>query len=163
MKKEKNKITGFSFNECPRVCVRVISPRDSKNIVKEKRKKPFELKNDVIVTVFTTEFKFSFRIKAGYIWNGADIPKPLWWVGSSKDNDYLIASMVHDFMLEFKEFVYKEVLESRISVKEYRRLTSLIFREILKQSDINCVKANVMSWCVDFFQCTFNRNAWKIK
>lgn len=161
--KKKNEVGAVKFNCTPHVCVRVISPRDCKAEINSKKKKPFRLLNDVIVTVLTDDFKFSFKIKAGYIWNGADIPKPLWWVGSSKDNDYLVASMVHDYMLEFKEFVYKNVLNSRIDVKEYRRLTSLIFREILKESDINCVKASIMSWCVDFFQATFNRKAWKIK
>lgn len=161
--KEKNKVAGVRFNVKPHVVVRVICADDSKEKIHDKKKFPFRLKNDIIVTVFTDKFNFSFKIKEKYVWNGADIPKPLWWIGSSKDNDYLVASMVHDFMLEYKEFVYKEVLESKISVKEYRRLTSLIFRQILKDSDINCVKANVMAWCVDIFQATFNRKAWVIK
>lgn len=159
---KKNEIAGVRFNLTPKVCVRVICPQDTKDKVKEKKDFPFELLNDVIVTVFTDKFNFSFKIAEKYVWNGADIPKPLWWIGSSKDNDYLVASMVHDFMLEFKDFVYKEVLNEKIEVKEYRRLTSLIFRQILKDSDINCIKANIMSWCVDFFQATFNRKAWKI-
>lgn len=159
---KKNKVADVRFDVVPKVCVRVISPSDDEKLIKDKKKKPFRLLNDVIVTVFSDDFDFSFKVKENYIWNGADIPKPLWWIGSGKDNDYLIASMVHDFMLEFKEFVYQEVLKECITMKEYRRLTSLIFREILKASDIWCVKANVMSWCVDFFQATFNRNAWSI-
>lgn len=160
---KKNKVAGVKFNVTPKVAVRVIDKNDSEQVVQEKKKCPFELKNDVIVTVFTDKFNFSFKIKSGYIWNGADIPKPLWWIGSSKDNDYLVASMVHDFLLEFKEFIYNDVLKGCIEVKEYRRLTSLIFREILKDSDINCVKANIMAFCVDVFQMTINRRAWHIE
>lgn len=159
----KNEINDVRFNVTPKVIVRTIDAKDAKVLIKEKKKYPFKLHNDVIVTVFTNDFDFSFKIRQNYIWNGADIPKPLWWMGSSKDNDYLIASMVHDFMLEYKTFVYKEVLGARVSVDEYRRLTSLIFREILKESDIWCVKANVMAWCVDFFQAKVNKKAWKIE
>ena len=159
---KKNEVMGVRFNVTPRVRVRVIDSRDSKVKIKEKKKYPFKLDNDVIVTVFTSQFNFAFKIKSSYIWNGADIPKPLWWLGSSKDNDYLIASMVHDFMLEYKNFVYKDVLGSRIEIKKYRRLTSLIFRDILKKSDISTIKANIMAWCVDAFQLTINRKAWKI-
>lgn len=160
---KNNNVAGVRFSSSPKVVVRVIEPSDKKEEIKEKKKLPFKLMNDVVVTVFTDKFNFSFKIGEKYTWNGADIPKPLWWIGSSKDNDYLVASMVHDFMLEYKGFVYKEVLQGEIEVKEYRRLTSLIFREILKESDINCVKANVMSFCVDFFQATFNRKAWVIR
>ena len=41
-----------------------------------------------------------FKIPKNYIWNGADIPKILFLFGQSKDNNYLLASMVHDYMLE---------------------------------------------------------------
>lgn len=157
---KKNKVAGVKFNVSPKVGVRVIDKCDGADLIKNKKKFPFKLNNDVIVTVFTDKFNFSFKIKSDYIWNGADIPKPLWWVGSGKDNDYLIASMVHDFMLEFKEYIYKEVLKECIRVNEYRRLTSLVFREILKDSDISCFKANVMAFCVDIFQMTVNRKAW---
>ena len=160
---KRNKVAGVKFNVTPKVAIRVIENADSEDVIKQKKKYPFILKNDVIVTVFTDKFNFSFKIRSDYIWNGADIPKPLWWVGSSKDNDYLVASMVHDFMLEFKQFIYNDVLKGCIAVSEYRRLTSLIFREILKDSDINCVKANVMAFCVDVFQMTLNRKAWRFE
>jgi hypothetical protein len=54
----------------------------------------------------------------------------------------------------------KEVLFEKISKKEYRRLTSLIFRELIKKQGTNVIKANVMSWCVDVFQM-FNIRSWK--
>jgi len=158
----KEKIERVTFDVTPKVRMRVISENDSKELVKEKKKFPFKLDNHVIVTVFTSLRKFSFRIKASYIWNGADIPKTLFIFGQSKDNHYLIASMIHDFLLEKKDFIYKEVLKECIEICEYRRLTSLIFREILKMHKTNVIKANCMAWAVDFFQTTVNKRAWKI-
>ena len=69
--------------------------------------------------------------------------------------------MVHDYMLEFKEKIFKEVLENKITVKEYRRLTSLIFRQILKDEKTNVIKANIMAWFVDVFQAYGNKKQWE--
>ena len=90
-----------------------------------------------------------------------DIPKTLFWIGQSKDNNYLIASMVHDFLLEKKEDIFKNKLLNTLTVKEYRRLTSLIFRQILKDQKTNVIKANIMAWCVDIFQATVNKKQWE--
>jgi hypothetical protein len=164
----KNKVLEIKFNTTPKVRVRVINKGDSKEITKEKKDLPFKLDNDVIVTVFcdgdNLPAKFSFLIKKDYVWNGADIPRLLWRViGASKDNDFLVASMVHDYMLEYKSLIFNEVLEGLLPVSDYRLLTSLIFRQLLKDSDIWVVKANIMSWCVDTFQKTINSGAWRIK
>ena len=183
----KEKISKVIFNVTPQVRVRVIEFEDADEKKKEKRRFPFKLDNDVIVTVCIDggcwynelsniqteprEFgeivekqdtRFSFKISQNYIWNGADIPRFFWrFVGSKTDNAFLTASMVHDFMLENKEFLMKEVLQNKLSTKAYRRLTSLIFRQILKQTGIKTIKANVMSWCVQVYQSTFNAKEWR--
>ena len=111
--------------------------------------------------IITTKREFKFDIFKGYTWNGADIPRFLWrLVGSRTDNDFLIASMLHDYLLEFKVFIMKEVLNGEITKREYRRLTSLIFRELIKKQGTNVIKANVMSWCVDVFQMC-NIRSWE--
>lgn len=157
----KNKVTAVTFNNKPIVCIRDIEPYESAELIKNKKEYPFILCKSVIVTVFTTDFTFSFNIPEKYIWNGADIPRFLWSiVGASKDNDFLKASLVHDFMLQYKSYIYNDVLHERISIEEFRRLTTLIFRQILKDCNVNCIKANVMSWCVDVFQSTINKKAW---
>ena len=157
----KEKLNKVIFNVVPQVRIRVIETNDKK--AKEKKKYPFKLDNDVIVTIDTDERRFSFKIKKGYIWNGADIPRLLWrCIGSRTDNAYLIASMVHDFMLEFKKHIIEDVLKNSMELKEYRRLTSLVFRQILKDTGTNTIKANIMSWCVDVFQMTFNNKGWRI-
>ena len=158
----KEKIKQVLFNVTPQVRLRVIDKDDTDKIKKEKKKFPFKLDNDVIVTVDTDERRFSFKIKKKYIWNGADIPRCFWrLVGSRTDNAFLTASMVHDFMLENKKFILEDVLKNTMTASEYRRLTSLIFRQILKDTGTGTIKANVMAWCVQTFQCAFNRKEWK--
>ena len=158
----KEELQQVLFNCVPQVRVRVIQVKDTHDKKREKKKYPFKLDNDVIVTVVTDKQKFSFKIKKGYIWNGADIPKFLWkWIGSRTDNAFLTASMVHDFMLEYRQNIIEDVLHNQIEVHEYRRLTSLIFRQVLKDCDVGTIKSNVMAWFVDVFQMSLNRKSWK--
>lgn len=157
----KEKVTSVSFDIVPSVKVRVIESNDSEQIICSKKKFPFELDNPVQVFVETSLRKFKFSIFNGYTWNGADIPRFFWRIiGSRTDNDFLIASMLHDYLLEFKFYIMSEILNNQIQPKEYRRLTSLIFRHVIKEQGTNTIKANVMAWCVDVFQI-FNRKEWK--
>lgn len=157
----KEKIINVEFSDNPDVRIRVISSQDSDCLKKAKKKYPFELYNSLNVMVTTSKRKFEFTIFNGYTWNGADIPRLFWRViGSRTDNDFLIASMLHDYLLEFKVYILNEILKNSISKREYRRLTSLTFRHVIKEQGTNTIKANVMSWCVDVFQI-FNRRAWQ--
>lgn len=150
-----------TFDVTPIVRVRVIETEDSEEIKEEKKEYPFKLHNDVPVHIITNKRAFTFTIPNKFIWNGADIPRFLWrLVGSRTDNAFLMASMVHDYLLDKKQDIYGSVLNKSISVKEYRRLTSLIFREVLKNSGEKVVKANVMSWFVDVYQMC-HRRSWK--
>lgn len=157
----KETIKYVAFDVTPIVCVRVIETNDTPEIKQEKKDYPFKLHNDVPIHIITNKRAFGFTIPKKYIWNGADIPRFLWrLVGSKTDNAFLIASMVHDYMLDNKTDILCNVLQHSILMPEYRRLTSLIFREILKNSGENIVKANVMSWFVDVYQICRKRS-WK--
>ncbi|MBR1775933.1 DUF1353 domain-containing protein [bacterium] len=157
----KESIKYVTFDVTPKVCLRVIESSDTPEIKQEKKDYPFKLHNNVPVTIITSKRIFGFTIPKKYIWNGADIPRIFWrLIGSKTDNAFLIASMLHDYLLDNKIDIYSNVLERDISVKEYRRLTSLIFREVLKNSGENVIKSNVMSWCVDIYQI-FHRGAWE--
>ncbi|MCD7878673.1 MAG: DUF1353 domain-containing protein, partial [Candidatus Gastranaerophilales bacterium] len=141
--------------------IRVIPAADNKELIENKKKYPFELFNTIDVKVITTKREFQLAIFGGYTWNGADIPRLFWRaVGSRTDNEFLIASMLHDYLLEFKVYVIDEIFQNQITIPEYRRLTSLIFRHIIKEQGTNTVKANVMAWCVDVFQM-LNKGSWK--
>lgn len=156
----KEKIEDINFSDILDVRIRVISEEDTKELIKNKKKYPFELFNTVNVYIETTKRNFCFNVFNGYTWNGADIPRFLWrLVGSRTDNDFLVASMIHDYLLEFKVYIMKEVLKGSITKREYRRLTSLIFRELIKKQGTNTIKANIMSWCVDVFQMC-NIRSW---
>ena len=152
-----------NFNKLPVVKIRVIDKNDPDFVIKSKKKYPFILMNTVKVEIIEKErhIYFEFEIPKGYIWNGADIPKCLFIFGQSKDNNYLLASMVHDFMLEHRTYIYKYVLKNSMSVDEYRKLTSLIFRQILKDENTNVIKANFMAFTVDIYQKFLNIKQWK--
>lgn len=155
----KEKILDVLFQTQPEISIRVINNTDTKTVKNNKKKYPFELNNTLDITIITTKRKFNFTIFNGYTWNGADIPRFFWRIiGSRTDNDWLIASMVHDWLLEFKVYMLNEVLKNQITKKEYRRLTSLIFRHIIKVQGTNTLKANVMAWCVDVFQMCSKRS-----
>ena len=99
----RDKVRKVLFSDVLDVRVRVINYDDSKAVIKNKKKYPFELFNTVQIQVQTDKMDFLFNVFNGYTWNGADIPRFLWrLVGSRTDNDFLVASMVHDYMLEFK-------------------------------------------------------------
>ena len=156
----KEKIVSVSFSKIPDVRVRVINSDDIIELKKNKKKFPFELYNSVEVFIKTTKRNFSFTIFNGYTWNGADIPRFFWRIiGSRTDNDFLIASLIHDYLLEFKSYMINQILKNEVDKRQYRRLTSLIFRHVIKEQGTNTIKANIMSWCVDVFQM-FNRKAW---
>ena len=157
----KEQVLDVVFSQTPDVKVRVIKQDDEENIKKNKKKFPFELCSSLNVQIITNKRTFSFIIFKCYTWNGADIPRFFWRiVGSRTDNDFLIASMLHDYLLEFKSYILNEVLKKEIKPREYRRLTSLVFRHVIKEQGTNTIKANVMSWCVDVFQM-FNWRAWR--
>ena len=160
----KEQVKSIEFNKTPDVRIRVIEDTDTEATKQAKIKYPFELFCTVTVTVITDKREFSFDVYNGYTYNGSDIPRCLWsLVGSRTDTQFLIAALIHDYALEMKAFIYKEVLKQSISIAEYRRLTSLMFREKLKDCGVNTVKANIMSWAVDVFQHYGNRKGWKIK
>ena len=151
------------FSELPNVKIRVIDKNDSDFETKSKKKYPFVLINDITVKITEPEkdLDFEFEIPKNYVWNGADIPKCLFVIGQSKDNNYLVASLVHDYMLEHRAYIFNEVLGKSLSATQYRKLTSLIFREILKDEKTNTIKANCMSFAVDMYQMIFERKVWK--
>ena len=158
----KNKVRDVEIDPRPHVHIRVIGDDDSLMLKEEKANKPFKLLGDVMVRVVSDDYVFSVKIPEGYIWNGADIPAPCWWFGSSKDNKFLIPSMVHDYLLEFKKEIYEKNHALFETPEEYRRITSLVFREVCKQSGVSTIKANIAGFCVDVYQGSVNRGAWRL-
>lgn len=159
----KEQIVSIKIEPYPDIRDRDIFDTDAEEIKLQKIKYPYEIYNTVTVFIETNKRKFDFDVYNGYYWNGADIIKPLWvLVGSRYNPEFRIPSMVHDYILQFRKYMLKEVLKDKMTVSEYRRLTSLIFRELLKKQGTNTIKSNIMSWCVDVYQHYFNRKQWKV-
>ena len=173
MLSRREKVLYAKFNQPVDVSDRYIYIGDDEQIVPDKEgnlitlaehKKlyPYYLKHDVEVEIATTVRTIKFTIKKGYVWNGADIPRILWvGIGSQHNPEFKRASLVHDYMLEFKWELYVPPLSNEITIAEYRRLTSLAFRQFCKNDGVPTVKANIMSGAVQFFQAVFNRKEWK--
>lgn len=159
----KNKVRDVIVEPRAHIHIRVIDDNDTRAIKQDKIDKPFKLLNDVSLRVNTDDYFFCVTIPNGYIWNGADIPSPCWWFGASKDNEFLIPSMVHDYLLQYKSDIFNRYSLLFETPEEYRRITSLVFRELCKQAGISTLKANIAGFCVDVYQGTINRGAWNIE
>jgi hypothetical protein len=132
----------------------------------EKLRYPYKTRREANLIVETTSRTLTIpllldedpcsKVK-GFFWNGQNIPELMWSIlGISKDSPCgLLASKWHDFLLYRK----KEVLagingknSTKLDFKKYRRLTNLIYRELLKNMGIGTIKANIMSGAVAAWQ-----------
>lgn len=170
---KREKVLYIVFDKEPETRDRHIYPKDRTiavidkkgNVItleEDKKLYPFKIDNTVKCTIQTNYRTIEFTIPQEYRWNGADIPKLLWvFVGSQYNPEFKIPSMIHDFMLEFKADIFKNLIN--ITLPEYRRLTSLAFRQALKDSGVRTIKSNIMAGAVQGFQATFNRKEWDIE
>lgn len=149
----KEEITNlFYFPKPVDIRDNVIEFGDSETLIEYKKEYPFKLFNSLTFCIQTTKRNFSLFIRQNFVWNGADIPPFLWFIGTRTSNEFLLASLIHDFMLNEKYRIINEILYGKISLQEYRRLTSLIFREVLINTGTGRIKANIMSFSVDCWQ-----------
>lgn len=131
----------------------------------EKLRYPYKTKVASTLTVKTTKRTITLNMKLDYdqrtgeqcfVWNGQNIPKILWsLIGISKHSpEGLTASKWHDILLYKKEEYLNDVRKvyPEMTVGQYRRLTSLIFRQLLKNKDVCTIKANIMAGAVAGWQ-----------
>lgn len=168
----KEKILNVKWLSEPNVGTRQIKDGDNKIVITDKTGKRTTLLQDKINYPFISEVACSLLIQTTlkdiqidieehYVYNGSDIPAGLeFFVGSKEDIRFLKGALPHDYVLEHKE-QFKDAFGAELSTAEFRRLTSLMFREVIKNTGTGTIKANIMSWCVDVFQMTLNRRAWK--
>lgn len=102
-------------------------------------------------------FKIKLKLdNGGFFWNGQNIISCLWsLIGISKHSpEGLQASKWHDILLYKKNEYFKEFQETDPTMKpsDYRRLTSLIFRQLLINNGVSKFKAFLMAWFVDQWQ-----------
>lgn len=131
----------------------------------EKLRYPYKTRVQSTLHVVTSERTFSLKLimdKDGltgvkcFYWNGQNIPKILWsLLGISKDSPVgLQGSKWHDNLL-YKKQQHLAFLRSAfpdMTVGEYRRLTTLIYRQWLKNMGVSTIKANIMAGAVGAWQ-----------
>lgn len=125
----------------------------------EKLRYPYCTRVASRITVKTNLRKYKFTLKLdgdSFIWNNCNIPVAAWSIlGMSKDSPYgLVASKWHDNLLYRKQEFLNEVREQvpGYTIGEFRRLTSLIFRQLLINNGVSRWKAVLMSEAVDLWQ-----------
>ena len=112
-------------------------------------KMPYSLLNDIRYKSNVIDGKIvRVYINKGFRWNGSDIIKLFWRVIGSRFNpEYLPASCVHDFMVNNAH-------------KYTNKQASIVFRDILILYGVNKIKANVMCFCVYWWQKLTNKD-WR--
>lgn len=128
----------------PCILVREVMPYDDEATIKEKNKKPFMALKSAILKVTYGDKKYILSNKSGYCYDGASIPFKI-GKGNMK---LLIPSLFHDIMCDDKTLIDKD-----------RRLSSLIFKELLIQCKVNKITAQIMYLAVEVYQSAFS--SWK--
>lgn len=135
----------------PDIEVRQVMPWDDSDTVKEKNKKPFKTNKSALIKVVYrdkqgAETKKIISNPTEYIYDGASIPFKI-GKGNMK---LLIPALFHDLMCDDK---------SRINYN--RRLSSLIFKNLLLQCRVNKFIAETMFIAVDTYQRFMK--GWKVE
>ena len=138
---DKDEIKIYADAE-PCVCARTILPITPDAEIKEIKKKPFLNKRNVTFFIYYKDEIYTVFISKGYTWDGASIPFGFRWMLGGKGNpNFLVASCVHD-----------KLCENKYLIDYNRKLSSLIFKELLLACGCTKIKANTMYAAVDNFQ-----------
>jgi len=132
------------FSREPDVDFRVIKPGMSKEEQKDIENKPFLNKKEFSIVLFDLRrnYRYSFKAKENYTWDGATIPRICWRViGAKTDPRFLIPSLVHDILCENHSFVGND-----------RYFADKVFERLLYVSGVSDFKRWMMFHSVDNFQ-----------
>lgn len=189
MKKEKSYKSGLkkvSFSVKPQINDRVIYEGDDQimlstkgngySLKKDKLKFPSIFGNifDVIITFEKDGVEHSIPLTVKeqiafingderFRWNNADIFGPLKLFCSPDDRRIILASGIHDFLLEYRSVNYESFKETGLTVKEFIKLTSDVFMYLCIQGGFTNIKATTMSNVVDFFQLRLQKRKWRFE
>lgn len=125
----------------------------------EKMRYPYKTKVASELHIVTNEREYVMGLNLsddGYFWNGGNILIILWsLIGISRHSpEILQASKWHDIFIQEKDDYYKRFkkVSPNMTTGDYRRMTSLIFRQLLVNNGVGRIKASIMSWFVDQWQ-----------
>lgn len=126
----------------PKPCSRTTMPYMTEDEIKDIQKKPFLNKRSVNFYIKYNNKTYNLFIPKGYTWDGASIPFGFRWILGGKGNpSFLIPSMVHDEMCENKHLIDNN-----------RKLSSIIFYNLLLACQCSKLKAKIMYLAVDNYQ-----------
>lgn len=106
-----------------------------------KKQKCFYVIKSNAISVSYNNFHRSFIIPCGFKSDGCTIPKifkPL--IGCSHTSKFIAASIIHDFLLNYKNIITDKELES------------LIFKEVLIKEGVKPAKAQIMFIAVELWR-----------
>lgn len=125
----------------------------------EKMRYPYKTKVASTLYIITSKRNVALKLLLdgdSFVWNGQNIITCLWSLlrMSKHSPEGLQASKWHDSLLYKKKEYMAELRKSdpNLKVNEYRRLTSLIFRQFLLNNGVPKIKAYIMAWFVDQWQ-----------
>ena len=136
----------IEFSEVPHVCIRYILPSASDLEKKSIKKYPFINKTNLEVKLYDKEKEeiYNFLIHKNFCFDGASIPRFFYRViGANTDNNFLIASLIHDVMCLNHHYVNND-----------RAFSSKVFNALLEVSEVPAFKRFLMKYSVDIFQRT---------
>lgn len=140
--KYSKKIKRLKLSNDPNVQARAILPDDTKEVIKEKQEKMFEVGRDAYLIIYFLDNTFlKLFAQKGYIYDGASIPFKI-GKGNMK---LLIPSLYHDIICDNKSLVNFN-----------RKLSSEIFYQALLMCHTNKLLAWTMYFAVDNYQKFMN-------
>ena len=130
----------------PDIKVREVLPTDNEKIVMDKNKKPFIAQKVAVIKVTYEDKVYFIANETNFKYDGASIAFKI-GKGNMK---LLIPALYHDIICEDKSLVDFD-----------RKLSSMIFKELLIQCKVNKVTAQIMYLAVDNYQKFMQ--GWKCK
>ena len=160
---EKIKLSNIKIFGEPDIQYRRFPKNTSTQEILDIIKKPFITTKDVILSFNLNKQIYYFPIKAGFIYDGATIIKILVpFIGLGTDIRFMKAALIHDYFLDHKSEIYPLYFKSKISIHEFIILTTILFKEILRQNYVSKIKSNIMAFFVEEWQKSiFNKKMWR--
>ena len=160
---EKVKLSNIKLFGEPDIQYRKFPKKSTIKQILDVIKKPFITTKDVILSFNLNKQIYYFPIKAGFIYDGATIIKilvPL--IGLGTDIRFMKAALVHDYFLDHRSEIYPKYFKAKISVNGFITLTTILFKEILKQNYVSKIKSSIMAFSVGEWQKSiFNKKMWR--
>lgn len=149
-----------TFDDTPHIDERSTSCNYTTEMNKDIADYPYMVMKDVafeIRFVFKNkhELVLTDTIPNGFTYNMADIPFLLQPISYDKHSPYVRdASLIHDYLLKYKKELFNmwQLKDYGMNHRDFRILTSDVFKYILLQSGVPKRKATKMRNAVDLFQ-----------